>query len=96
MIAATTTRAIVPSSGPDLRPVEFKVLSPMFFRGQRVEPGATLQADVDEAAALHGNHHTEMLNAAEALPRVRAASHLTAAELLRANNPNRTGWFKRS
>lgn len=92
MIAATPTKR-APSAQhaqPDVSPVAFEVLAPMFFRGERIEVGGTVRADLDEAVDLMGNHHARLANPADA-KRIRDASHLSSADLYKASNPRR-GW----
>lgn len=92
MIAATPTKR-APSAQhpqPDLSPVAFEVLAPMCFRGERVEVGDTIRADLDEAIDLTGNYRARLANPADA-KRILDASHLSSADLYKASNPRR-GW----
>ena len=92
MIASTSTSR-APSAQParpDLSPVAFVALSPLCFRGERVEIGGTVRADLDEAVDLVGNYHAQLVNPADA-KRIRDASHLSSSDLYKASNPRR-GW----
>lgn len=75
------TKAPAPR-GIDLTPIAFKVRAPIFFRGERIEAGTIIEAEVTEAVDLHGNVRVELVTSGD-WKRLRDLAHTSADALFR-------------
>lgn len=92
MSRSATMAAATVSRGLDLTPVQFLVVSGIYFRGEPIAAGTTIDAEVSEALELFGNVRVKLVNSGD-WKRIQAVSHASSAELLRASQANR-GWVR--
>lgn len=87
----TMTKAAAPR-GIDLTPIAFKVRTPIYFRGEPIEAGTIIEAEVTEAVDLHGNARVELVTAGD-WKRLRDLSHTSADALFREAHKQST-WVR--
>lgn len=84
MTKATAARDI------DRTPIAFKVLTPIFFRGEPVAAGTILKVELIEAVDLFGNVRVELVTNSDWM-RIRDQSRASAGDPWRAAQA-KSGW----
>ena len=86
MIKTTASRGI------DLTPIAFKVRTPIYFRGEPIEAGTTIEAEVSEAVELFGNVRVELVTSGD-WKRIRDLAQASTSDLWRAAQA-KSGWVR--